>query len=51
MANLLPQVELSNTFNEFRSTVNNISNTINGLIDPAGGPGDYSTESLYADGV
>jgi hypothetical protein len=45
------QVQLSNTFNEFRQTVNNISNTLNAFTDTPAGPGEYSTQSVHADGL
>jgi hypothetical protein len=45
------QVQLSNTFNEFRQTVNNISNTLNAFTDTPAGPGEYSTQSVYATGL
>jgi hypothetical protein len=47
----ISQVALSNTFNEFRQTVNNISNTINGITDTAAATTDYSTDSIYVNGV
>lgn len=45
------QVQLSNTFNEFRQTVNNISNTVNAFTDTPAGPSGYSTQSIYATGL
>lgn len=45
------QVQLSNTFNEFRQTVNNISNTLNAFTDTPVGPGEYSADSIYATGL
>ena len=46
------QVNLSNTFNEFRQTVNNVSNTVNAFTDgTAGTPATYSNQSLFAAGV
>jgi hypothetical protein len=46
------QVQLSNTFNEFRQTVNNVSNTVNAFTDgTTGTPATFSTQSLFAAGV
>lgn len=46
------QVNLSNTFNEFRQTVNNVSNTVNAFTDgTTGTPATFSNQSLFAAGV
>jgi hypothetical protein len=43
----IPQVQLSNTFNEFRQTVNIISNTLNSFTSgTSGSPGAFSANSL-----
>jgi len=47
----ISQVALSNTFNEFRSTVNEISNTVNAIVGPAGSVGQYSTDGIYVNSV
>ena len=47
----ISQVALSNTFNEFRSTFNNIANTVNAFTDAGAGVNDYSTESIGANGL
>lgn len=46
------QVNLSNTFNEFRQTVNNVSNTVNSFTDgTTATPATFSNQSLFAAGV
>jgi hypothetical protein len=43
---------LSNTFNEFRQTVNNVSNTVNSFTDgTTATPATFSNQSLFAAGV
>lgn len=44
---VLSQVALSNTFNEFRSTVNDISNTVNGFGDYTGSITANSISAYY----
>jgi hypothetical protein len=46
------QVQLSNTYNEFRQTVNNVSNTVNAFTDGSTAtPATFSNQSLFAAGV
>lgn len=43
----ISQVALSNTFNEFRQTFNNVANTLNNFTTE----GSYSSESIYANAL